>query len=99
MLESGIGAKAYPGFLMVDALNPVDSLGIADFAQVSLSRGQISVSENDLTHNLERRTCPGGIGGCMPSQVMGAKIDPHSMASLLDNRSCSCVTNCKDTIS
>jgi hypothetical protein len=37
MFESGAGARANPGFLMVDALNPVDGLGIADFAQVSLT--------------------------------------------------------------
>jgi hypothetical protein len=44
--------------------------------------------ENDLAHDLNRRSRSRGIGSGMPSQIMGPEIDPDEFPCLLYHYSC-----------
>jgi hypothetical protein len=52
--------------------------------------------ENDLAHDLNRRSRSRGIGSGMSSQIMGPETDPDEFSCLLHHDSCRRVGNGKD---
>jgi len=64
--------------------------------QLTLCGSQVRVPENDLAHNLNRRSRSGGIGSGMPPQIMGLQADSHEFPCLLHHDSRRRVGNGKD---
>jgi hypothetical protein len=54
--------------------------------------------ENDLAHDLNRRSRSRGIGSCMPSQIMGSEADPDEFPCLLHHYSCRRIGDAEDLL-
>jgi hypothetical protein len=54
--------------------------------------------ENDLAHDLNGCSRSGGIGGGMPSQIMGSETDPDEFPCLLYHHSCRWIGDPEDLL-
>jgi len=56
--------------LPVERFDPSDSFGVIPFTEISLSRCEVSMSQNELADDFYRGARPGGIGCCMASEIV-----------------------------
>jgi len=83
--EDRFDLHPFPSTLSINVFNPPHGFSVRHFSRVDLGGRKIGVPQNDLAHDLDGNTRPGGVCCGMSPEIMRPQPNPNFVPCLLDH--------------